>query len=65
MRLQANWSLEKKRWGTRGFKIISNQLSALDVRLVISVSIDIFLVFLFSMFFFGFLFYFFILLLRG
>ena len=49
MRLQVNWSLQKKT-GSQGFKIISNRLSV-DVRLVIGVSITISLVFLFYVFF--------------
>ena len=51
MSLQVNWSVEKKRWGPRGFEIISNQLSIPGVRLVIDISINIFLVFFFYIFF--------------
>ena len=53
LKVGVNWSLEKKRWGPRGFKFFFHiDLAFLDVRLVIDVSINIFLVFLFYVFFF-------------
>ena len=42
--MQVNWSLEKKRWGPRVSKIFQIDLAFLDVRLVIDVTINIFLV---------------------
>ena len=56
--MQVNWSLKREDWVPKVSKLFQIDLTFLDVRLVVGVSVGIFLVFLYYVFLFFVVFFF-------